>query len=363
MWRVVLLFCLISFVVVPIVIQQVNQRPDSHVAAAMVAHAAEIQPKEGPDRRMMFVADGSESMAQVSHADNMSVISINPFRRKIMADVSFNTVNSSNHSNNSSAILPPANITTVDQGTVAQVPVTRVKDLKPPPPASTTTIATPSATTAIPANTSQATPTTTGSSLATATTAATSAPTTKTTATATTATTTTARPSDPEESKRRKALLSRFILDSKQGLNASSPECQQQLDRTDACFRTVMLVDEKFMVPKTFAELDSTFCANHTAMLRCLGGYSKCLNKIPRILYHFLYLQVKRILNDVCRVESFREDVLFHARCFQPGDLRMVREIVDRGTITSLYVLRHVATVNIIPWGTCISFDLISLSN
>ena len=146
-------------------------------------------------------------------------------------------------------------------------------------------------------------------------------------------------------------ILSRFKFDSEHGLNASSGECQKQLDQTDSCFRTVMLVDEKFMVPKTFAELDATYCKNVNVTLKCLGGYGKCLNKIPRILYNFLYLQVKKIITDICRKEMFREDILYHGRCFQPGDLKMIRGIVDSGTLTTLYVLKHVSTVNIIPWG------------
>lgn len=151
------------------------------------------------------------------------------------------------------------------------------------------------------------------------------------------------------------SLLAQFALNSsEQLLNASSPECERQLDETDSCMRTVLLVNGQTKSPTTFDELDSIYCKNLTNLLKCLSGYSKCLHRVPRIIYNFVYLHIKRTLEMVCRNNTFRADIIYHSRCFSSTpELNVVKRIVDQGTLTALYVLKFIPTNNIIGWGCC----------
>lgn len=150
-------------------------------------------------------------------------------------------------------------------------------------------------------------------------------------------------------------LLRQFALNSsEQLLNSSSPECERQLDQTDSCMRTVLLVNGNIKSPTTFDELDSIYCKNLTGILRCLGGYSKCLHRVPRIIYNFVYLHIKRTLEQVCKNTIFRSEIIFHSRCFaETKELNVVKRIVDQGTLTALYVLKFIPTNKIVGWGCC----------
>ena len=161
--------------------------------------------------------------------------------------------------------------------------------------------------------------------------------------------------------KKRNPFIQHFLeaSASEDIMNLTSKECQEQLERTDSCIRTVLLFDESkknnFSFPRTFDELDTVYCKNLNETLKCLGGYAKCLSRIPRIIYNLVYLHIKKTLqHDICRQELFRENILFHGRCFKSKqDMQMIRRILDQGTVTSLYVLKNVATTRIIPWGCC----------
>lgn len=151
------------------------------------------------------------------------------------------------------------------------------------------------------------------------------------------------------------SLLSQFSLNSsEQILNSSSIECEKQLDQTDYCMRTVLLVNTQSKSPTTLSELDDIYCKNLTGILKCLGGYARCLHRVPRIIYNFVYLHIKKTLDQVCRNNNFRADIIYHSRCFSTEkELNVVKRIVDQGTLTALYVLKYIPTNNIIGWGCC----------
>ena len=435
MWRTVILFALISLVVVPILIQQINRSPKSDSAQRRVDQTLKNDVRKRDTTSGDHMSMKNEKMAMMMMEATMlppvvanqsassneqqvqqpSLILLNPFRRKIMSEFSFNSSTPANISNQTTT--PDPSLAKLD---ILPLNTSRVKDLQPPPSTTSSTTAvtvltsssTTVASTVIPVTpattvastpttpvTSPSTPISVPSTLSTTTQPATknetlsdpknnpkraidsqannpnqvpaSVPVTPVSITTPLVTPTTPAPAakvtlksltnttvvteDPIEKLHRRIRLSKFVNSTfaDHGLNASSAECQTQLDQTDGCFRTVMLIDEKYGVPKTFAEIDSTFCKNNTSMLKCLGGYAKCLKRIPRILYNFLYLQVKKLITDVCRQESFREDILYHGTCFKPGDIRVVSKTVDQGTIFVLYVLKHVPIRNVIPWGCC----------
>ena len=433
-----LLFLLISFILVPVIVQQVRdfqavqrvqrrtQDQHEHEGPAIHNVAGDGTPgrstgrpakakKSTPSPKSLPPKTPTTrppaSMASASADPPEVPLSASPFRRRIMADVYFN-VRSVREANGTGDILSAANGTTVAGAVVVTTTVsvtigptgsssssttpaserlfsldplnsTRVKDLRPPPPVPMLPSSTPApvlqvspptmtAAAGMPQSVVMVSSTTTAAPPVTSSPApiqsSTSHPSGSTKGTPLASSRTSLLAVKP-------SLLSRAALDPgwSETLNASSPECQRQLDKTDACFRTVMFMDANLTVPRTFAEIDAQFCykggvggsnssrisssgssksSGSNGLVKCLGGYARCLTKIPRILYHFIYLQVKKLLTDACRDDGFREDILFHGRCFQsPRDLEVVRSIVDRGSLVTMYVLRRVPTQEIIPWG------------
>lgn len=159
---------------------------------------------------------------------------------------------------------------------------------------------------------------------------------------------------------KRTALIENFLdsSPSESFLNASSPECQLQLHKTDDCMKTVFMFDEEarnFTFPRNFEELDSIYCKNLNDTLKCVAGYTRCLSTIPRIIYHLVYYQIKQTLTqEICKSDKFREDMLVHGRCFRvKEDMKVIRRSLDQGTLSSLYILKHVRSKDIVPWGCC----------
>lgn len=159
---------------------------------------------------------------------------------------------------------------------------------------------------------------------------------------------------------KRTALIENFLDSSASDvlLNSSSPECKEQLEKTDDCMKRIFMFEEdarNFTFPRTFEQLDSIYCKNLNETLKCVGGYAKCLSRIPRIIYHLVYYHIKQtIQHNICKEDKFREDMLVHGRCFQiKSDMRVIRNILDEGTLASLYILKHVSSKEIVPWGCC----------
>lgn len=166
-----------------------------------------------------------------------------------------------------------------------------------------------------------------------------------------------------EESSSRNDLIIRSTT--------TSSECQAQLERTDECIRSVLMVkSENVSLPRTFEEIDQLYCRNLNETFKCLSGYSKCLSRVPRIIYSWVYLHIKRtIQHDVCHHEHTREDILYHGMCFRMDtsgngthnhhhhhhthNTSMIRDILDKGTVMSMYVLERVPLKDLIPWGCC----------
>ena len=165
-------------------------------------------------------------------------------------------------------------------------------------------------------------------------------------------------------------------LSSGEFLNETTPECKKQLRQTDTCLKKVLLISSDVEVPRTEGQLNETYCNNLNTTLKCLGGYSKCLTRVPRIMYNFVYLSLKRQLLEICSSNAVRSrefdltkkiriyfslftELILHANCFQnETDKKVLRDVSSRGTLTAVFVLQNVPPSHVIQWGCCGFFKM-----